>query len=60
MVKSSPEQDVIMSSELVVINLGLETFKTALEQQKVVCFQVVLQPRPKLQKKLQDALDKLL
>jgi hypothetical protein len=60
LVKSSPGKDVITSPELVVLNLGLETFKTALDQQKVVCLQVALQPRPKLQKKLQDALDKLL
>jgi hypothetical protein len=50
----------LLGSELVVLNLGLDTFRLALVQQKVRCVQVVLQPVPKLDKKLQDALDKLL
>jgi hypothetical protein len=50
----------LLGSELVVINLGLDTFRLALVQQKVRCAQVVLQPVPKLDKRLQAALDKLL
>ena len=50
----------LLGSELVVLNLGLDTFRLALVEQKVRCAQVVLQPLPKLDKKLQDALNKLL
>jgi len=50
----------ILSSELVVLNLGLDIFRQALESQKVKCVQVDLQQAPKLEKKLADALDRLL
>jgi hypothetical protein len=50
----------LLGSELVVLNLGLDIFRQALESQKVRCVQVDLQMAPKLDKKLADALDRLL
>jgi hypothetical protein len=50
----------LLNSELVVLNLGLDIFRQALENQKVQCVQVDLQMAPKLDKKLADALDRLL
>jgi hypothetical protein len=50
----------LLGSELVVLNLGLDIFRQALEIQKVKCVQVDLQQAPKLEKKLADALDRLL
>jgi hypothetical protein len=50
----------LLQSELVVLNLGLEIFREALESQKVRCVQVDLQQAPKLEKRLADALDRLL
>ncbi len=50
----------LLVSELVVLNLGLDIFRQALESQKVRCAQVDLQEAPKLEKKLADALDRLL
>ncbi len=50
----------LLGSELVVLNLGLDIFRQALESQKVRCAQVDLQEAPKLEKKLADALDRLL
>jgi hypothetical protein len=50
----------LLGSELVVLNLGLDIFRQALESQKVKCVQVDLQQAPKLEKKLADALDRLL
>jgi hypothetical protein len=50
----------LLSSELVVLNLGLDIFRQALQDQKVKCAQVDLTQAPKLEKKLADALDKLL
>jgi len=44
----------------VVLNLGLDIFRQALESQKVRCAQVDLQQAPRLEKKLADALDRLL
>lgn len=54
------EQPQLLGSELVVLNLGLDIFRQALESQKVKCAQVDLQEAPKLEKKLADALDRLL
>ena len=54
------ENKTILGSELVVLNLGLDIFRQALESQKVKCVQVDLQQAPKLEKKLADALDRLL
>ncbi len=54
---SSPD---ILRSELVVLNIGLDIFRQALESQKVKCVQVDLTQAPKLEKKLSDALDRLL
>jgi hypothetical protein len=56
--KSSAKR--LLGSELVVLNLGLDIFRQALESQKVRCVQVDLQMAPKLDKKLADALDRLL
>ena len=50
----------LLSSELVALNLGLDIFRQALTDQKVRCAQVDLTQAPKLEKKLADALDKLL
>ena len=50
----------LLGSELVVLNLGLDIFRQALESQRVQCVQVDLQQAPKLEKKLADALDRLL
>lgn len=50
----------LLDSELAVLNLGLDIFRQALESQKVACVQVDLQQAPKLEKKLADALDRLL
>ncbi len=50
----------LLGSELLVINVGLDIFRQALESQKVKCAQVDLQEAPKLEKTLADALDRLL
>ena len=50
----------LLDSELVVLNLGLDIFRQALESQNVRCVQVDLTQAPKLDKKLADALDRLL
>jgi hypothetical protein len=50
----------LLGSELVVLNLGLDIFREALEAQKVRCAQVDLQEAPKLERKLADALNRLL
>jgi len=50
----------LLRSELVVLNLGLDIFREALENQRVKCAQVDLSQAPKLDKKLADALDRLL
>ena len=50
----------LLSSELVVLNLGLDIFRQALESQNVKCIQVDLTQAPKLDKKLAVALDRLL
>jgi hypothetical protein len=50
----------LLSSDLVVLNVGLDIFREALESQKVRCAQVDLSLAPKLDKKLADALDRLL
>ena len=50
----------LIGSELVVLNLGLDIFRQSLEAQKVKCVQVDLQQAPRLEKKLADALDRLL
>ena len=50
----------LLGSELVVLNLGLDIFREALESQKVRCVQVDLTQAPALDKKLSDALERLL
>jgi hypothetical protein len=55
-----PRTQSLLGSELVVLNLGLDIFRQALESQKVKCVQVDLLQAPKLDKKLADALDRLL
>ncbi len=50
----------LLGSELVVLNLGLEIFRDSLESQNVRCVQVDLTQAPALDKKLSDALDRLL
>lgn len=59
MAKTS-EESGLLGSELVVLNIGLDIFRQALESQKVQCAQVDLTQAPKLEKKLSDALDRLL
>jgi hypothetical protein len=56
----SRETHPLLGSELVVLNVGLDIFRQALEAQKVRCAQVDLMQAPKLEKKLADALDRLL
>ncbi len=50
----------LFKSRLKVVNVGLEIFEESLVQQEVESVHVVWQPPPKLEKKLSDALDKLL
>ena len=54
------KSEELLSSKLVALNLGLDIFRQGLVDQKVACAQVDLQLAPKLEKKLADALDKLL
>jgi len=56
--KQAPQK--LIGSELVVLNLGLDIFRQALESQKVRCIQVDLTQAPKLERRLADALDRLL
>jgi hypothetical protein len=50
----------LFSSELKVINIGLELFKDALEAQSVSVAQVSWQKPPKLEKEYEDILSKIL
>ena len=54
------EPPKLVGSELIVLNLGLDIFRQALESQKVRCVQVDLTQAPVLDRKLADALDRLL
>ena len=57
---ADPRNRSLLSSDLVVLNVGLDIFREALESQKVRCAQGDLSQAPKLDKKLADALDRLL
>jgi hypothetical protein len=50
----------LFSSELKVINVGLEIFNDALKAQGVNVVQVSWQPPPKLEKEYEDILSKML
>ena len=50
----------LLGSELVVLNIGLDIFRQALEDQMVRCIPVDLTLAPKLDWTLSDALDRLL
>lgn len=50
----------LFSSELKVINVGLEIFNDALKAQGVNAVQVSWQPPPKLEKEYEDILSKML
>jgi len=50
----------LFSSELNVINIGLEIFNDALKAQGVNVVQVSWQPLPKLEKEYEDILSKVL
>jgi hypothetical protein len=50
----------LFSSELKVINVGLEIFNEALKAQGVNVVQVSWQPPPKLEKEYEDILSKML
>ena len=50
----------LFSSELNVINIGLEIFNDALKAQGVNVVQVSWQPLPKLEKEYEDILSKML
>jgi len=50
----------LFSSELRVINIGLELFNDALKAQGVNSVQVLWQPPPKLEKEYEDILSKML
>ena len=54
------KSEELLVSKLVALNLGLDIFRQGLVDQKVTCAQVDVQQVPKLEKKLADALDKLL
>jgi hypothetical protein len=56
--KSKAEE--LLSSELKVVNVGLDIFYQSLLQQGVNAVQVSIPPSPKLEKRLSDALDKIL
>ena len=50
----------LFSSDLKVINIGLEIFSDALKAQGVEVVQVSWQPPPKLEKEYEDILSKIL
>ena len=50
----------LFTSELKVINIGLEIFNDALKAQAVNSVQVSWQPPPKLEKEYEDILSKIL
>jgi len=50
----------LFKSELKVVNVGLDIFYKAMRDQGVKCVQVKWQPPPKLEKKLEEALEKML
>ena len=50
----------LFTSELKVINIGLEIFNDALKAQAVNSVQVSWQPSPKLEKEYEDILSKIL
>ena len=50
----------LFTSELKVINIGLEIFNEALKAQSVNSVQVSWQPPPKLEKEYEDILSKIL
>ncbi len=56
----SRKKSALLGSDLVVLNVGLDIFREALESQEVRCAQVDLSQAPKLEKRLADALDALL
>lgn len=53
-------REKLLTSELVVLNVGLDIFRESLESQKVRCAQVDLTQAPRLEKRLADALERLL
>jgi hypothetical protein len=50
----------LFSSELKVINIGLEIFNDALKAQGVNSVQVSWQPAPKLEKEYEDILQRIM
>lgn len=50
----------LFTSELKVINIGLDIFNDALKAQGVTVVQVSWQPPPKLEKEYEDILSKIL
>ena len=50
----------LFTSELKVINVGLELFKDELKEQGVKVAHVTWQPLPKLEKEYEDILSKIL
>jgi hypothetical protein len=59
-VKLAENVPKLLSSDLKVINIGLETFKEALEAQNVKVAQVSWQIPAKLEKEYEDILSKIL
>jgi hypothetical protein len=53
-------REKLLTSELVVLNVGLDIFRESLESQKVRCAQVDLTQAPRLEKRIADALERLL
>lgn len=58
--EESIDAAAMLSSELNVINVGLEIFYNALKLQNVKVLDVNWNPPPKLEKETQDLLDKML
>ena len=50
----------LFTSELKVVNIGLEIFKEAMDAQSVKSVHVIWKPTPKLEKEYEDILSKIL
>jgi len=60
MKEKTTDAAAMLSSELNVVNVGLEIFYSALKLQNVKVLDVNWSPPPKLEKETQDLLDKML
>jgi len=60
MKEKTTDAAAMLSSELNVVNVGLEIFYSALKLQNIKVLDVNWNPPPKLEKETQDLLDKML